>query len=509
MVTVLDNNPKSSVFSKVLVINFARLGDIIQAQPLISLLKKQKKMVGLCVLEAFAEICNLVQDLDQVFVFPGSKILACLDKKNWTSSLDLLWSFVHTIQKDFYPDEVLNLTPTLPARLLTLLFPQAKIKGFGLDEHGFSTYSNDWAAFLDSSATVRNSSALNLVDLNLGIEDEAKKHAQTLRLKKPDPKLVEFWKNKLNSKQLIGFQLGASDLKRTWPVEYFVKLGRLCAQKGLFPVLLGGAREIELGKSFSQKADFPFYNLIGKTTLQDVNAILQLLNFLITNDTGPMHLAVGQGRKIIALFLATAQAWDTGPYQTNCICLEPNISCHPCNFNTSCPEYKCRWKIKPDIVFAFIENYYLSQISCLDVRAYRVVLKDNLFSLNRLQTDDRRFEVMSCLQKLYASFLAKQPVPSNLFLPQELAQEIDFICQAFQVFQTQLKTLTFLPSKIRQQKINTFYQTLDQRLQKCTWLKALHRLWLVNSQSSLVLDDLLDLSLRYFTFWSACLKNKQ
>lgn len=36
---------------------------------------------------------------------------------------------------------------------------------------------------------------------------------------------------------------------------------------------------------------------------------------LITNDTGTMHLAAGLNLPILAIFLATAQPWDTGPYQ--------------------------------------------------------------------------------------------------------------------------------------------------------------------------------------------------
>jgi len=489
---------------RVLIVNFARLGDILQSQPLISLLREQKKEVRLCVLEAFARTCNLLQGIEKVYVFPGSKILATLDKKDWGLALDLFWSFVRNLQKDFYPDEVLNLTPTLPARLLTLFFPQAKVKGFGLDKLGFSTYSNDWAAFLDSSAIVRNSSALNLVDLNLGIEDEQKKYPQSLRLKQPDSRLIESWRDKLNSSQLIGFQLGASDLKRTWPVEYFVKLGKLCAQKGLVPVLLGSPGETSLAQDFAERADFPFHNLVGKTSLDDLSSILNLLKFLVTNDTGTMHIAAGQGCKIIALFLSTAQAWDTGPYLANCICLEPNISCHPCDFNTSCSKHKCRWQIRPEFVYAFVENYNLMQMTCSELRAYRVVFKDNLFSLKQLQATDRRFLVMSCLQKLYACFLARQPAPC-IDLPEELIQEIALICQYFQVFHTQLKTLTFLPPKIRQPKAKSFYQMLDQRLQKCVWLRALYRLWLIHSQAALDLDGLLQESLRYFNFWSNCL----
>ena len=44
-------------------------------------------------------------------------------------------------------------------------------------------------------------------------------------------------------------------------------------------------------------------------------AVLRQSRLIVTNDTGTMHLAAGLGVPVLALFLATAQPWDTGPYR--------------------------------------------------------------------------------------------------------------------------------------------------------------------------------------------------
>ncbi len=73
---------------------------------------------------------------------------------------------------------------------------------------------------------------------------------------------------------------------------------------------------------------------------------------LITNDTGTMHLAAGLSVPTLALFLATAQPWDTAPYQTDVCCLEPDLADHPRPFDDSCPPgCACRHLIEPATLF--------------------------------------------------------------------------------------------------------------------------------------------------------------
>jgi hypothetical protein len=65
-----------------------------------------------------------------------------------------------------------------------------------------------------------------------------------------------------------------------------------------------------------------------------------------------MHLAAGLGVDVVAVFLATAQPWDTGPYRAGSLCLEPDMDCHPCPFGAPCPHANaCRTAVTPETVF--------------------------------------------------------------------------------------------------------------------------------------------------------------
>ena len=94
-------------------------------------------------------------------------------------------------------------------------------------------------------------------------------------------------------------------------------------------------------------------DLIGATDLPTLAATLCRIRLLVTNDTGTLHLAAGLDVPSISLFLATAQPFDTGPYREGCLCLEPDMACHPCPFGRPCPHGNaCLAAIGPETVFA-------------------------------------------------------------------------------------------------------------------------------------------------------------
>lgn len=154
----------------------------------------------------------------------------------------------------------------------------------------------------------------------------------------------------------IGLQLGASAARRQWPVEFFAAVGdMLWREFRMVPVLLGVAAEQHLAAQYAAAASGPFINAVGRTDIPLLAALLTHLRVLVSNDTGTMHLAAGLGVPSLAIFLATAQPWDTGPYLADCCCLEPDMACHPCEFSTECPHGNaCLRRIPPDGVCALL-----------------------------------------------------------------------------------------------------------------------------------------------------------
>ncbi|WP_027189947.1 glycosyltransferase family 9 protein [Fundidesulfovibrio putealis] len=351
---------------RTLVINLTRFGDLLQTQPVFTGLKESGDTVGLVCLQNFLPATALVRDLDAVFAIPGARLLAELDR-SWPVALGSCLGFVDNVRGEFAPDRVINLTSSLPSRLLARAMRADVVQGFGLDDFGYGIYSTPWAAFLEATALHRGSSPFNLVDLffkaaHLG--DAPRR----FRLAEPDPSALSDVRALISEQAIgnatdiagyVGLQLGASAAKRQWPTQHFAQVAqRLWERHRLLPVLLGGKDEQELAGRFAASTGVPHVNLVGRTGLPQLAAAVSLLRVLVTNDTGTMHLAAGLGVPILAIFLATAQPWDTGPYLPGACCLEPDLPCHPCSFSHECPiDWACRNAVRPETVAACLDGW--------------------------------------------------------------------------------------------------------------------------------------------------------
>lgn len=348
----------------VLVINLTRFGDLIQTQPLINDLHSSGYKTGLLCLENFGVATGLLRNLDYFAPLPGASLRAGVESA-WIGALAETLNFADSINKDFAPDYIVNLTPSITARLLSKLVAgsRAKILGFGMDEFGFGENEGVWATFFATAAQKRGNAPFNVADMTRRLAARLTgKTALDIRLRDPDPEDVAWARSFLGSGEnsnFVGFQLGASEERRRWPVKNFAALGdRLWKEKKIKPVLLGAEREKSLAQEYASQANHPFIDAIGKTSLPRLAALARELSLLVTNDTGTMHLAAGLGVPSLAFFMATAQPFDTGPLLPGSCCLEPAIDCHPCAFGTSCQfSEKCRDIFTSDGVASLVIGY--------------------------------------------------------------------------------------------------------------------------------------------------------
>lgn len=354
----------------VLVLNLTRLGDLLQSQPAVASLRAQGHRVGLVCLDNFAGAAGLMQGVDAVFRLPGARLLARLDS-DWRQALTEHRTLVEGIRRDFPPDLVINLTPSEPARLLAMTLGAPKTLGFALDAHGFNADTSLWAAFLQLAAGSRGSSPFNVVDMFRRIAGLSGPPEQDFRLRGPAAEERAAASARLQElvaasgpKGFVALQLGASAEARRWPVAHFSRLAEGLLDAGYTPVLLGTAPERHLAeelKALLGPRAAAVADLVGATNLPGLAATLCACKLLVTNDTGTMHLAAGLGVPCLAIFLATAQPWDTGPYLPGCISLEPDMDCHPCPFGKRCEsDGSCRGAIGGagvrDLALAMLEG---------------------------------------------------------------------------------------------------------------------------------------------------------
>lgn len=354
----------------IVLLNLTRFGDLLQSQAAVSDLAAAGHSVALVCQENFAGAASLLKNVAAVFPLRGGRLLETLDAerkgppeeafRHWTAAVSGLGAWRAGLRAAFAPDAVVNLTPTLAARLLALYIAGgAPCRGFALDEHGFGVDSNGWAAFLQSASQERGGSPFNVVDVfrraaesggqgRLGdaslcppAESLRRSAAALLRDEAPQ-----------DHRGFVGLQLGASEDRRRWPVAYFAALGdRLWNERGLCPVLFGSKNEAPLAGRYVEAAKTGCVNLTGRTGVGELAAALTHMELLVTNDTGTMHLAAGLGVPVLAVFLATAQPFDTGPYRVGSCCVEPDMDCHPCAFGRACDRGEaCRRAVTPDVL---------------------------------------------------------------------------------------------------------------------------------------------------------------
>lgn len=171
--------------------------------------------------------------------------------------------------------------------------------------------------------------------------------------------LGEKWGAQWDGTRWILFHPGARWDNKCWPVERFAELARELSRDGSVRLaVLGGAADRALGAAITAAAPGACLDLTGQTTLPEMIEWVRLGELLITNDTGPMHVAAALGRPVVGIFGPTEPA-RTGPYgQTKSALQSLHLPCVPC-LKSHCAYEKpmeCLRAITPERVLAEVRR---------------------------------------------------------------------------------------------------------------------------------------------------------
>jgi heptosyltransferase I len=113
-----------------------------------------------------------------------------------------------------------------------------------------------------------------------------------------------------------------------WGSDKFAKLAGHFLAKGLAVVLIGSQRERVVCEEVAALTP-GVIDLAGETTLSELAGLIQRSTICITNDSGPMHLAVALERPVVSIFGPTDPVW-IGPYGRPRAALKADLQCSPC-----------------------------------------------------------------------------------------------------------------------------------------------------------------------------------
>ena len=142
--------------------------------------------------------------------------------------------------------------------------------------------------------------------------------------------------------------------KRWYPERFARVADALISDFGYKVLLVGGAGESAIGADICSRMSGPAFNMIGKTSVRELMALLASVGLVVTNDSGPMHVAAAFGRSVVALFGPTDHL-ATSPLCSKLSLVRKEAECAPC-FKRECPtDHRCMAGITVEDVLGGVE----------------------------------------------------------------------------------------------------------------------------------------------------------
>ena len=129
---------------------------------------------------------------------------------------------------------------------------------------------------------------------------------------------------------------GARWNTKRWPPERFGKIAAMLRTK---TIILGGPPDFEISKLIEKESGGKAISMAGKTDLKELISIIRNASYMISNDSGPIHIAAAFKIPVVAIFGPT-NPLRTGPYGSGHEMVRPNIHCSPC-YKKNCRDLKC------------------------------------------------------------------------------------------------------------------------------------------------------------------------
>lgn len=161
----------------------------------------------------------------------------------------------------------------------------------------------------------------------------------------------EWARKTLGSDGWVAINPGAAfgSAKRWYPERFAAVADALAAKYDFRVLLVGGAGETQLGTRIDETMKSRPLNLIGKTSLRQMMALLEAMDLVVTNDSGPMHVAAAFDRPVVALFGPTDHL-TTSPVCSRYRIVRKAADCAPC-LKRICPsDHRCMSNIAVDDV---------------------------------------------------------------------------------------------------------------------------------------------------------------
>jgi heptosyltransferase-2 len=144
---------------------------------------------------------------------------------------------------------------------------------------------------------------------------------------------------------------------KRWPAPYYAQIANQKIKERWDIWLLGSQRDRAVTDAIMQMTQHQCGNLAGRPNLAETIDLLSLVDGVVTNDSGLMHVAAALNKPLIALYGPTSPAF-TPPLSLHSHVLQLNLPCQPC-FARNCPlqHHRCMQDLLPQQVLSIMQSW--------------------------------------------------------------------------------------------------------------------------------------------------------
>lgn len=316
------------MLSSILIVRLGSLGDLIHTLPAFAALRREypDARIDWLVEAPHREILTMVSGLSNVIVLKGRSV------GGWFDTLGELRAQRYDLALDFQG--------LIKSATLSRLSGATDVLGFD----GKSLREPAARIFYSRSVTADDSG--HVINKNLALASEVLQQRVTLRESAEEPALdfplrdvTSAVLDDLRATGISKFALvnpGAAWPNKRWPAERFGAIAKdLHDSHGLTPVVLWGPGERVLAEAVANASDGRAV-IASETRLPDLVALSRASSFMISGDTGPLHIACAVGTPTVSLFGPT-DASRNGPWNPNDVVLSRYATC-PCHYKRQCQQ---------------------------------------------------------------------------------------------------------------------------------------------------------------------------
>jgi heptosyltransferase-1 len=286
-------------YKNILITKPSSLGDIVLALPALTALRKSfpDARISWLVRPAFAPLLEGHPHLDEIIVFNRKRL-----GKAWfhPGAFGALVSLIRRLRRRRF-DAVFDFQGLF--RTASLAWLSGGKRRFG------PANARELATLFYTDKVAQDAGSIHVVDFYLKMIRAAGASELGVEFVLPhDPKVVNSVAKLLAERGIadsnyVVFIPGSAQRDKCWPVERFAVLAdKISSAYDLPIVAIGTDSETDIIESLKEKTKAPIISLAGQTSLKELVELLRAARLVVSNDTGPGHVASALGTPLVMMY---------------------------------------------------------------------------------------------------------------------------------------------------------------------------------------------------------------